>query len=292
MSGAEADASSAAVLGSPLPAGSDWGPSRGREGGDRRLRLRGAYWPCLLSWERAKPTGSALDRIRKAARRWESRSTLIAVDGSTHLLLLAAESLGGPDRRWLREAVSAVVEVAKAEQPSAEVRAVIGDPVRRGVRLAALVSRLRRLGHRAAANGGDTLVWAERHSLVCLLDVLDPSQVSAFIERQLAGLRAYDHAHGTDLQRVLELSLDHDSRNDAARAAFMHRNTFRRQLRRAVELTDVDLDSPEERLALHLALKMRALAPATGRRDARSSRARLTRAPGSHELAATSRAGP
>ena len=41
------------------------------------------------------------------------------------------------------------------------------------------------------------------------------------------------------------------------RAAFMHRNTFRRQLGKALELIDVDLTCPEERLALHVALKMR-----------------------------------
>jgi DNA-binding PucR family transcriptional regulator len=38
----------------------------------------------------------------------------------------------------------------------------------------------------------------------------------------------------------------------------MHRNTFRRQLGKALELIDVDLTCPEERLALHVALKMRA----------------------------------
>ena len=103
------------------------------------------------------------------------------------------------------------------------------------------------------------MVWARRYSLGCLLETLDPRQASAFIEGQLGGLQAYDHEHGTNLQRVLELALDHDNRNTAADAAFMHRNTFRRQLRRALELIDVDLACPEERLALHVALKMRAL---------------------------------
>ncbi len=38
----------------------------------------------------------------------------------------------------------------------------------------------------------------------------------------------------------------------------MHRNTFRRQLATALRLLDADLEQPEERLALHLALKLRA----------------------------------
>lgn len=103
------------------------------------------------------------------------------------------------------------------------------------------------------------MVWARRDSLACLLEPLDPRRVSAFVQGQLADLQAYDQEHGTNLQHVLELALDHESRNNAARAAFMHRNTFRRQLDRALELIDVDLESPEERLALHLALKVRAL---------------------------------
>jgi DNA-binding PucR family transcriptional regulator len=120
-----------------------------------------------------------------------------------------------------------------------------------------VASRLRRLGRYADARGADGLVWARRYSLACLLETLDPRQASAFVEGQLATLRAYDREHGTNLQRVLELALDHENRNTAARAAFMHRNTFRRQLSKALALIDVDLACPEERLALHVALKMR-----------------------------------
>ena len=117
------------------------------------------------------------------------------------------------------------------------------------------------------------MVWARRYSLACLLETLDPRQASAFIDGQLASLQAHDREHGTNLQHVLELALDHDNRNAAADAAFMHRNTFRRQLRKALELVDVDLACPEERLALHVALKMRELGgpPGPGERLRQSS---------------------
>jgi len=184
---------------------------------------------------------------------------LMAVDRDTQVLLFPEDSLRGLDRKRLRDAVSSVVDVVTARRPGAEIQAVIGDRVGPEVPLVLLASRLRRLGRYASPRWGDPVIWACRDSLACLLEPLDPRRVSAFVQDQLERLQAYDREHGTNLQRVLELALDHDSRKSAARAAFMHRNTFRRQLDRALELIDVNLDVPGERLALHLALKMRSL---------------------------------
>jgi DNA-binding PucR family transcriptional regulator len=39
----------------------------------------------------------------------------------------------------------------------------------------------------------------------------------------------------------------------------MHRNTFRRRLTQALELVETDLENPADRLALHVALKLRRL---------------------------------
>jgi DNA-binding PucR family transcriptional regulator len=101
------------------------------------------------------------------------------------------------------------------------------------------------------------------YSLALVLEGIDRRDASHFVHDQLAALAEYDREHGTDLLRVLELALDHHDRNDAARAAFMHRNTFRRRLRQAETLVGADLACPEERLALHLALKLRALSRAS-----------------------------
>ena len=93
--------------------------------------------------------------------------------------------------------------------------------------------------------------------LVTLTRSLDAHHARSFVEGQLAPLIEHDRRHGTDLLGVLELALDADSHTAAAEAAYMHRNTFRRHLRRALDLIDVDLGCPEQRLALHLALKIR-----------------------------------
>jgi DNA-binding PucR family transcriptional regulator len=39
----------------------------------------------------------------------------------------------------------------------------------------------------------------------------------------------------------------------------MHRNTFRRHMTQALELVDADLEDPDDRLTLHVALKLRRL---------------------------------
>jgi sugar diacid utilization regulator len=220
---------------------------------------RGGYQPCVLTWVRGEPNDGLVGQMRHAALRCDRRNRLISVDKDAQLLLLAEGRAGGLSRGRLRDVVGSVLEVIQAVRPDAEVHTVVGERMAPGERFAVVASRLRRLRRYADARGAGGLVWARRYSLACLLETLDPRQTAAFIEGQLAMLEAYDREHGTNLQRVLELALDHQSRTTAARAAFMHRNTFRRQLGKGLELIDVDLGCPEERLALHVALKLRAL---------------------------------
>jgi PucR family transcriptional regulator, purine catabolism regulatory protein len=191
--------------------------------------------------------------MRRAAVSWDRRSILVSVDGGAQALLVPEEPAERPSRERLLLAIRSVVGAARAVRPEAEIHAVVGERITSRERLPIVAARLRRLARYA----GEDVVWARRYSLATLLETIDPRRASAFVEGQLATLRAYDREHGTNLQRVLELALDHENRTAAARAAFMHRNTFRHQLTRALELIDVDLSCPEERLALHVALKMR-----------------------------------
>jgi sugar diacid utilization regulator len=210
------------------------------------------YRPCVLSWVSDGPSEAVIDRMRRAAADWDRRSRLVVVDPGVQALLVPEDAVVGTSREHLQAAVRSVVGAVRAMRPDAEIHAVVGERITSRERLPVVAARLRRL----ARNGGNEVVWARPYSLARLLETLDPRQASAFVDGQLATLRTYDREHGTNLQRVLELALDHENRNTAARAAFMHRNTFRRQLARALELIDVDLSCAEERLALHVALKM------------------------------------
>lgn len=223
------------------------------------LQATRAYRPSLLCWLDAEPTGALIAKMRGAALAWDPRCLLVAVDSRAQALLVAEDSREGPSRERVHAAVHSVVEAVHAERPGAEIHAVVGERITSRERVPVELARLARLARYVRAREGDDVVSARRFSLASLLETIDPRHVSAFVEGQLAGLRAYDREHGTNLQRVLELGLDHENRGTAARAAFMHRNTFRRQLGKALDLIDVDLSCPEERLALHVALKMRSL---------------------------------
>lgn len=252
-------------------AGLDSTATRARRGlGGRPFRTTPAYRPCLLYWVGSEPTDVLIERMRRAALEWDPRSLLVSVDSSAQALLVAEDSPVGPSREHVQSAVHSVVDAVRVQRPGAEIHAVIGNRVTSRDRLSVEVAQLTGLPRYARVRGGDEVVSARRFSLAWLLETLDPGHASAFVEGQLAGLRAHDRAHGTNLQRVLELALDHENRTTAARAAFMHRNTFRHQLAKALELIDVDLACPEERLALHVALKMRRPssrgAPSTPRR--------------------------
>lgn len=154
------------------------------------------------------------------------RGHVVRLDRRRHMLLLSDEHL--------RDTVAEVARAIRARRPGAVVRT--------------------EFGRRAARH----------YALARLLGRFDLRDATAFVTEQLAALEQHDREHGSTLLRVLELALDHPDRNAAAQAAFMHRNTFRRQLRTALALIDADLDCAEERLALHLALKMRArLKPAS-----------------------------
>jgi DNA-binding PucR family transcriptional regulator len=201
------------------------------------------------------PSDALIERMRRAAVDWDRRSVLVSVDRDAQALLVPDDAPGGPNRLRLVAAVRSVLGAVHAVRPEAEIHAVVGDRITSRERLPLVAARLRRLARYAA----DDVVWARRYSLASLLETIDPRAAAGFVDGQLAFLRAYDREHGTNLERVLELALDHENRNTAARAAFMHRNTFRRQLAKALELIDVDLSCPEERLALHVALKMPAL---------------------------------
>jgi sugar diacid utilization regulator len=230
-------------------------------------RATRAYRPSLLCWVGPGPTDALIEQMRRAALAWDPRTRLVSVGDRAQALVVAEDSPEGPSRERALAAAHSVIEAVRGTRPEIEIRAVIGDRVTSRERLPVEVAQLTRL----ARHAGNGAVGAGGHSLAWLLETLDARAASVFMDEQLAGLRAYDREHGTNLQRVLELALDHQNRNEAARAAFMHRNTFRRRLGKALELIDADLARPEERLAVHVALKMRALfsspgAPSTPRR--------------------------
>jgi len=85
-------------------------------------------------------------------------------------------------------------------------------------------------------------------------------EVQRFYEETLAPLARYDATHGSELVHTLDCFFAQNANaSQASRALYIHRNTLNYRLQRIVEITGLDLDDAEARLALQLALKINRL---------------------------------
>lgn len=111
-----------------------------------------------------------------------------------------------------------------------------------------------------AGTRADPMFWIYRfedYALATMLDnCLQGSIPPALFPHGLMELIIHDDRKGTDYVHMLRLYLDND-RNIAktARDAFLHRNTLLYQLDRIQEIVRMDLDNPDNRIVLQLALR-------------------------------------
>jgi purine catabolism regulator len=114
--------------------------------------------------------------------------------------------------------------------------------------------------------GGDRVVLYEELGLYRILMEYpsDSGELQAFCGESLGPLVEYDDAHGSDLTRTLEVYLDClGSWSQAAEVLCVHPNTLGYRIGRISELLGANLKSPEQRLTLELALKIRRMHNAT-----------------------------
>ena len=178
----------------------------------------------------------------------------------------------GVDARVLRGAggVTAVYSLvapfdarAEGERVRAAVAAQIGDPRATagvagpkhgasGAHYALLQAEHALTLGRALHGEGRTTHWDELGPYCFVLN--QPAhEIRAFAERLLGPL-VTDAAHA-ELVDTLEAYLrTHGNLNAVARQLYLHRNTVRYRLRRIAKLTGANLDDPDTRLGLQLAI--------------------------------------
>jgi hypothetical protein len=223
------------------------------------LHLADCYWPALLLWTVGHPGPRTLTELHGKAQHLPGTITVL-LGNETVILLIPARGPGEPSRETVHTELGRLVRHAR-QLGHRDVHA-IADEWSVGVPdIPARVGRLLRLQRYLSHTCGRTLVRSARSfGLDCLLaEGLDRRRAEDFLHWRLCRLLRHDLEQGTDLAQVLELALDFPRRDDAAHAGYMHRNTFRRHLNQALELVDTDLTDPDERLALHVALKLRRL---------------------------------
>jgi purine catabolism regulator len=108
----------------------------------------------------------------------------------------------------------------------------------------------RRLGEREPLYFGDLSV----HRL--LLQLEGNPDLEAFVDETLGALIAYDKAHHSNLLHTLSAYFANGGNlSQTAEALFVHRNTLQYRMERINQISALDLNNPETKLAVHLALK-------------------------------------
>jgi purine catabolism regulator len=93
-----------------------------------------------------------------------------------------------------------------------------------------------------------------------ILSLADREKLLAFCERTLGSLIDYDMRQHADLIKTLEAFFAcHGNLSQTAEVLIVHRNTLLYRMNRINEIAEIDLNRPETRLALHLALTIRRL---------------------------------
>jgi PucR family transcriptional regulator, purine catabolism regulatory protein len=93
-----------------------------------------------------------------------------------------------------------------------------------------------------------------------ILSLSDREKLQAFCERTLGTLTKYDERNSADLIKTLEAFFNcHGNLSQTAEMLIVHRNTLLYRMNRINDIAEIDLNRPETRLALHLALTIRRL---------------------------------
>jgi purine catabolism regulator len=148
----------------------------------------------------------------------------------------------------------AVSSQGEQEYPNAVIRCGVGIPAKElgqwriSFRQAGQALEMaRRLGERAPLYFADLSIYR------LLLQLEHSPELVAFQEETLGALLA--HESSDELITTLEAYFTHNGNlSQAAEALYIHRNTLVYRLERIASITDLDLDNPETRLAIQLAL--------------------------------------
>jgi purine catabolism regulator len=93
-----------------------------------------------------------------------------------------------------------------------------------------------------------------------ILSLNDREKLTSFCKQTLGSLLDYDMRQNADLLKTLEAFFTcHGNLSQTAEMLIVHRNTLLYRMNRINEIAEIDLNRPETRLALHLALTIRRL---------------------------------
>ena len=156
-----------------------------------------------------------------------------------------------------RDLAAAIYSRTLAEHPKATLRCGIGRPVdgitewRTSYREAEQALEMAsQLDERQPIFFGDLSVYR------LLFKMAEHPDLVSFCTETLGALTHYDKEQNSNLVETLEAFFAHHGNlSQTAESLFIHRNTLQYRMDRIAEIASIDLDNPETRLALQLAIK-------------------------------------
>lgn len=234
---------------------------------ERRARVLGLDLPApylllVAAPDDPGPAPSDLLAAAAAVLRQSLPGCALAARGQ-HLVILAPCVPGTPDAA-LAEQVGAAVRRAR---PGVSLSFVVGGRCQGPAAYRPAYARAEQaLAVLRLLGGRDRLVTADQLGLHgWLLGRENAEQVVAAARATLAPIAAYDAAHDAELLATLRAYLESGGHvKAAATRCALHPSALKYRLRRVAELAGLDLNDPETRFTLQLALKIEALATALG----------------------------
>ena len=201
----------------------------------------------------------ALQAVARAGGTWHVARVARAV-----VLVRMTTSRPGPQAGLqTMKAAGRAVEAVQDRFPGLRVRAGVGTPHEGpvGLRASAAEARVALLAARAGGRPDGVAAHDAVGVRRMLMEWYASDSARASVRSQLAPLEELGQSRGETAIRTLATYLDQQgSIIRTAEVLHLHRNAVAYRLRRITELLDVDLDDPDQRLALQLACRARLLA--------------------------------
>jgi GAF domain-containing protein len=196
-----------------------------------------------------------VDSAEQLRRTMAPHHTLVVAAGEEVVLVLASGSTGEGERR--AEALAASARIGLSDSSEWGVLVGVGEGMVTPDALPTSYRQARdaaRVAHALGRDGG-FVRWSELGAYRTIAGLLGEDKPSAAIPESLARLLACEEAETLTLTLECYLDLGGDARA-AAELLYVHRSSLYGRLHRIEEVAGVDLRSGEDRLELHLGIRI------------------------------------
>jgi purine catabolism regulator len=220
------------------------------------LDLEQQHTAMRLSWEGNAPTLRRLETIVNGEVSRSSSPVIVSSLSGEVIAFCEAPRAAGKPAHTLALA-QAVIDLAAKEFPESVIRCGIGTPAadlggwQLSFRQAGqALDMARRLGQRKPLYYMDLSVYR------LLLQFEDHPELKAFVQETLGPI--LNHENGDEFLATLEeFFAHHGNLSQTADSLFIHRNTLTYRMDRLASISQLDLENPDTRLAVQLALRIR-----------------------------------